>query len=191
MSTDDATNEPFNTDSVPPRPLPPARDSKIIGPGSTPKLGPAETRAQREAKLRRCGLVMLCIMACVLVLAGGAGSIKWDNELTKAFYPNPEHRYATAALNMSSGLLFWIALIGVYLPARWGLKLNVIGCVWYLVGTVLLEIWAGGKVTWAESISDIVFWGTFPIVQILCILIGSSKDPALVRGGGNVGANDA
>ena len=58
--------------------------------------------------------------------------------------------------------------------------LNLIGCVWYLVGTIMWQIWQGGKVAWTESLSDIVFWGTVPIVQITCILVGSSTNPAIV-----------
>ena len=125
---------------------------------------------------------MLCIMAAYLALTGGLGSIRWDNDLTKTLYPDPEHRYALAALNLSSGLILWIALIGVYVPVQWGLKLNVIGCLWYLVGTILCEILEGGKVAWSESLSDIAFWGTFPIVQIVCILVGSSRNPTIVGG---------
>ena len=142
----------------------------------------AETRAERQAKLKRCGVVMLCIMAAALLLTGAVGSIKWENALTRAIYANPEHRYALAALNVSSGLIFWIALIGVYLPAQWGLKLNVIGCAWYLVGTMVIEVLEGGKVVWTESMADIVFWSAFPIVQIVCLLAGTSRNPAFVGG---------
>ena len=142
----------------------------------------AEMRTQRQAKLKRCGVVMLCIMASGLLLTGAVGSIKWENALTRAIYANPEHRYALAALNVSSGLIFWIALIGIYLPAQWGLKLNVIGCAWYLVGTMVIEVWEGGKVVWTESMADIVFWSAFPIVQIVCLLAGTSENPAFVGG---------
>ena len=38
------------------------------------------------------------------------------------------------------------------------------------------EVFQGGKVAWAESLSDIVFWSTVPIVQIVCILVGSSEN---------------
>lgn len=173
MSTNDTTGTPGSPVEFPPIP---GGQTMLSGP--VPRRGKARTREQRQAKLRHCGLVMLCIMACVLVLSGAAGSIKWDNPLTRTLYPNADHRYAMAAVNLSTGLIFWVALIGIYLPAHWGLKLNVIGCLWYLVGTVLLEIWEGSKVAWTESISDIVFWSTFPVIQIVCILVGSSETPA-------------
>ena len=135
------------------------------------RAGPAppRTHAQRQAKL----------------------SIKWENALTRAIYENPEHRYALAALNVSSGLIFAIALIGVYLPAHWGLKLNVIGCAWYLVGTMVIEVLEPGKVVWTESIADVVFWSAFPIVQIVCLLAGTSTNPAFVGGQDNSESADA
>ena len=139
-----------------------------------------QTREQRLAHLRYCGLVLLCFMATFLVFTGAIGSIKWDNEIVRTFYPDAAHRYAAAALNLSTGLIFWIALIGVYLPARWGLKLNVIGCMWYLVGTIVWEIWQGGKVAWAESLSDIMFWGSVPVIQMVCIVVGSSRNPMII-----------
>ena len=181
MTTNDGTREPANTDNL----------GISGGPaGPRPSLArrpPApKTREQRLATLRRWGLMILCIMAVYLVVTGGVGSIKWDSDLTKRLYPDPEHRYALAALNLSSGLILWIALVGLYVPVRWGLKLNVIGCVWYLVGTIMWEIWQGGKVAWTESFSDIVFWSTVPILQVACILVGSSTNPAIV--GGEVGA---
>ncbi|MDP6633360.1 MAG: hypothetical protein QGG42_00495 [Phycisphaerae bacterium] len=141
-----------------------------------------EAHALRRAKLRRYGLVMLGGMAGALLLVGALGSIKWENELTQALYTNADHRYALAALNVSSGLIFCIALIGLYLPAAWGLKLNVIGCGWYVVGTLVIEVFEGDKIVWTESMADVVFWGSFPIVQIVCILVGSSRNPALVGG---------
>jgi len=141
-----------------------------------------EAHAQRQAKLGRCGLVMLAVMAGALMLVGAVGSIKWENELTRVLYTNADHRYALAALNVSSGLIFCIALIGLYLPAQWGLKLNVIGCAWYVVGTLVIEVFEGDKIVWTESMADVVFWGAFPIVQIVCILAGSSRNPAFVGG---------
>ncbi|MCE5277677.1 MAG: hypothetical protein ABFD92_16190 [Planctomycetaceae bacterium] len=152
---------------------------------------PTQTRAERLAKLRKVGLVMLAIMATVLAVAGALGSIKWNNALTEMLYPSQGQRFGGAALNLSSGLIFWIALIGVYLPARWGLKLNIIGCLWYLVGTILLEAFDPGKIVWSESISDIVFWGTFPIIQIVCLVIGSSHNPTLVGGDDNAQPSQA
>jgi hypothetical protein len=153
-------------------------------PAATPSARNPElaAHAERQAKLGRCGLVMLAVMAGALMLVGAVGSIKWDNELTRAIYTNADHRYALAALNVSSGLIFGIALIGLYLPAQWGLKLNVIGCAWYLVGTLVIEVFEGGKIVWTESIADVVFWAAFPIVQIVCILAGSSRNPAFVGG---------
>jgi len=174
MTTDDADG-----DEVPP-PSPP--DFAVPGRWNTPVPRVPQTRAQRQAKLRMVGLTMLGIMALALVVAGGLGSIRWNNEVTRAIYPSPEHQYAGAALNLSAGLIFWIALIGAYLPARWGIKLNIIGCLWYLVGTILLEVLAGGKVAWSESLSNIVFWSSFPIIQIVCLVIGFSSNPALVGG---------
>jgi len=141
-----------------------------------------DAHAQRQARLGRYGLVMLAVMAGALMLVGAVGSIKWENELTRALYANADHRYALAALNVSSGLIFCIALIGLYLPAQWGLKLNVIGCAWYVVGTLVIEVFEGDKIVWTESMADVVFWGAFPIVQIVCILAGSSRNPAFVGG---------
>ena len=141
-----------------------------------------DAHAQRQARLGRYGLVMLAVMAGALMLVGAVGSIKWENELTRALYANADHRYALAALNVSSGLIFGIALIGLYLPAQWGLKLNVIGCAWYLVGTLVIEVFEGDKIVWTESMADVVFWGAFPIMQIVCILAGSSRNPAFVGG---------
>jgi len=157
--------------------------SELSAPVShTPLPGQPEagTHAQRQAKLRRWGLLMLGVMAGALMLVGAVGSIKWENELTEMLYANADHRYALAALNVSSGLIFLIALIGLYLPAQWGLKLNVIGCGWYLVGTLVIEVFEGDKIVWTESMADVVFWGSFPIVQIVCILAGSSRNPKFV-----------
>ena len=148
--------------------------------GNLPPRRAPQNRAQRQAKLRMVGQTMLAIMATALVAAGGLGSIRWNNALTRMIYPSPEQQYAGAALNLSSGLVFWIALIGVYLPAKWGIKLNIIGCLWYLVGTILLQALAGGKVAWSESVSNIVFWSGFPIIQIVCLVVGASTNPALV-----------
>ena len=155
-----------------------------IGPATMPSARDLdlEAHAQRQVKLGRCGLVMLAGMAGALMLVGAVGSIKWENELTGALYTNADHRYALAALNVSSGLIFCIALIGLYLPAQWGLKLNVIGCAWYLVGTLVIEVFEGDKIVWTESMADVVFWGAFPIVQIVCILVGTSRNPAFVGG---------
>ena len=186
MSTNDGAAEVPDTDKA---------EAPVRGRRAAPRARRgrhvAQTRAERQAKLRRCGLVMLCIMASALLLTGALGSIKWENALTRAIYTNPEHRYAMAALNVSSGLIFWIALIGVYLPVPWGLKLNVIGCAWYLVGTMLVEVMEGGKVAWTESIADVVFWSAFPIVQIVCILAGTSRNPAFVGGQDNSESADA
>jgi hypothetical protein len=129
----------------------------------------------RQAKIRRFGEVMLLIMAIAMLLTGAIGSIKWDNALTQTFYSNPEQRFASAALNVSTGLLFAIAMIGVYLSEPWGVKLNLIACAWYLVGATLVEIWEADKITWTESIADLMFWGSFPIIQVACIVIGSKK----------------
>lgn len=129
----------------------------------------------RQAKIRKFGEVMLLIMAIVMLLTGAVGSIKWDNALTQAFYSNPEQRYASAALNVSTGLLFAIAMIGVYLSEKWGVKLNLIACAWYFVGATLVEIWEADKITWTESIADLIFWSSFPIIQVACIVIGSKK----------------
>ena len=155
-----------------------------IGPATMPSARELELQAhaRRQAKLGRCGLVMLAVMAGALMLVGAVGSIKWENELTRALYTNADHRYALAALNVSSGLIFGIALIGLYLPAQWGLKLNVIGCAWFLVGTLVIEVFEGDKIVWTESMADVVFWGSFPIVQIVCILAGSSRNPAFAGG---------
>ena len=152
---------------------PPASLSRELG---------LEAHAERQAKLRMYGLVMLGVMAGALMLVGAIGSIKWENELTQAIYTNADHRYALAALNVSSGLIFGLALIGLYLPAQWGLKLNMVGCAWFLAGTLVIEIFEGSEVVWTESMADVVFWGSFPIVQIVCILVGSSRNPAFVGG---------
>ena len=169
-------------------PQPP--DTSKIEPVAPSQRG-LSTHAQRQAKLKRVGLVMLLMMASALLLVGALGSIKWDNDLTTAIYPTPEHRYGLAALNVSSGLIFWVALIGLYLPARWGLKLNLIGCAWFMAGTMLLEIMESGKVVWTESIADVVFWSAFPIIQIVCVLAGTSRNPAFVGEGESLGAGDA
>jgi hypothetical protein len=150
-----------------------------------------DAHAQRQANLWRYGLLMLGIMAGALMLVGAVGSIKWENELTQALYANPDHRYALAALNVSSSLIFCVALIGLYLPAQWGLKLNVIGCGWYVVGTLVIEIFEGDTMIWTESMADVVFWGAFPIVQIVCILAGRSRNPAFVGGQGDLGCANA
>lgn len=186
MSTNDGAREPSDAEK-----FEAAVRSKKVDLGRRPARHAPETLAQRQAKLRRCGVVMLCIMAGGLLLTGAVGSIKWENALTRAIYANPEHRYALAALNVSSGLIFWIALIGVYLSVRWGLKLNVIGCAWYLVGTMLIEVLEPGKVVWTESIADVVFWSAFPIVQIVCLLAGTSSNPAFVGGPDSAESPDA
>lgn len=171
MNADDRTSQPVNTDK--PAVPPPPSGSPSTTP---PKLPEVKMREQRLAALRRCGLTLLCLLAIYLVITGAVGSIKWDNDLVRSIYPDPEHRYALAALNLSSGLILWIALIGLYVPLRWGMKLNIVGCVWYLAGTIVWEIFQSGKVAWTESLSDIVFWSTVPIVQIVCILVGSSAN---------------
>jgi len=125
---------------------------------------------------------MLGLMAGFLLLVGAVGSIKWDNELTKMIYSNAQHRYALAALNVSSGLIFWLALIGLYVPAGWGIKLNVLGCLWFLAGTILIEVFEANAILWTESIADVVFWAAFPIVQLVCVLAGGSTNPATAEG---------
>lgn len=188
MSTNanDGAGGPHDAGKIEPPPL-----SQKSGLYARPERCVPHTHAYRQARLRRCGLVMLCIMAGALLLIGALGSIKWENDLTRAIYTNPEHRYALAALNVSSALVFWIALIGVYLSTPWGLKLNVIGCAWFLVGTMLMEVLEGGKVVWTESIADVVFWSAFPIIQIVCIVVGTSRNPALVGGQDNSEPGDA
>ncbi len=186
MSADDHTSQPDNTDNLAIPSLPPGSLSTL-----PPRQPALKTREQRLATLRRCGLIILCIMAIYLVVTGGVGSIKWDNDLVKSIYPDPQHRYALAALNLSSGLILWIAIIGLYVPLQWGLKLNVVGCVWYLAGTIVWEIFQGGKVAWTESLSDIVFWSTVPIVQIVCILVGSSANSPKAAEGIGAESGDA
>ena len=186
MSTNDGPRELSDTEEFDAAVR--SRQTALAARAGQPAAG---THAQRQAKLRRWGVVMLCIMAGGLLLTGAVGSIKWENALTRAIYENPEHRYALAALNVSSGLIFAIALIGVYLPAHWGLKLNVIGCAWYLVGTMVIEVLEPGKVVWTESIADVVFWSAFPIVQIVCLLAGTSTNPAFVGGQDNSESADA
>jgi len=183
MSTNDDAPQPPDPSKI--EPVAPSQSPRLPG-----RRG-LSTHAQRQAKLKRVGLVMLLMMASALLLVGALGSIKWENALTTAMYPSPEHQYALAALNVSSGLIFWIALIGVYLPARWGLKLNLIGCAWFMAGTMLLEVMESGKVVWTESIADVVFWSAFPTIQIVCILAGTSRNPAFVGEAESPGAGDA
>ena len=135
---------------------------------------------QKLEKLKRIGLIMLIIMAAAMMVTGALGSIKWENSLTELLYNKPEQRFATAAVNVSTGLIFLIASIGNYLPASWGLKMNVIGCVWYLIGIFLLELAEFETIIWTESLADIIFWGAFPIVQITCVLVGTSRNPAII-----------
>ena len=85
--------------------------------------------------------------------------------------------YATALLNVVSGLLYAIAAIGLHAMTSWARRLNVVSCGAYVVGTFLIELLELGHSSVMESLADATFWSALPIIQVVLMLVAKDAKP--------------
>lgn len=78
-------------------------------------------------------------------------------------------------LNLVSGVLFAITAIGIYAMAPWGIKLNIISCVVYVTGTLIVEMIELDKGQVMESLADVTFWSALPIIQLTLMLVATGR----------------
>ena len=86
---------------------------------------------KRLNKMQDAAQTMVLIFAVILLATGGLLSIKaeWARDYDKdsIIIPADDRQYyATAMLNLVSGILYAITAIGLYARTQWGRKLNVV-----------------------------------------------------------------
>ena len=141
-----------------------------------------EERALTQKTLQKMGeiaQVMVVIFAVVCLSSGGLLSIKaeWAREIDRdsLIIPGTDAQYyATAILNLVTGILYAITAIGLYAMTAWGKKLNIISVTVSVVGTLIVEMLEVDRGNALESVADVLFWSALPIIQLTLMLVATS-----------------
>ncbi|MEW6359743.1 MAG: ankyrin repeat domain-containing protein [Planctomycetota bacterium] len=133
-------------------------------------------------RMRGAAVTMAAAFAAFLLVTGGVLSIHDEAAMKldprSIVIPDAAAQfYATALLNVVSGLLYAIATIGLHAMTRWGRRLNVISCGVYIAGTFLIELWELGQSSMMESLADATFWSALPIIQVVLMLVAKDAKP--------------
>lgn len=141
---------------------------------------PVLSTEQKMEKMSRTAQKMAVMFAFVLLTTGGILSVKsqWVRgfDPTNTIVPASDTQYyATAVNNLFCGILYTITAIGFYAVRPWALRLNILSCVCYAVGTLVVEIIEIDKGNVTESFADVIFWSTLPIIQLTLTLIAGGR----------------
>ena len=144
------------------------------------------TERERRALLVRLARNMVVAFAVLLILFGGLRSLGQGlmDEMThpggpfkKFVFTSPIHHYATASVDLLAGILYAITAIGIFAREPWARRMCLISALVYVGSTGLLEYneWARLDGNGYESIADTLFWSSFPIIQVVMLLVGARR----------------